>query len=175
MNLTHRQKRSLLFIFLTTLVVEQTSCRPPQARPSRTGGHQVDDSEPAETLAKLVEAHNKERKKQDLPPLSLNEKLKAVAQAHADDMAKQRKLDHKGSDGSTPFERMEKAGYRYQRAGENIAFGQRGLDELMKAWMNSEGHKQNILGKFTEIGIAYAVDEDGIPYWCVTFGTPPPQ
>ncbi len=171
---TRRQKRSLLFLLLTTLVVGQTGCRAPADQPSRTVSLRADDSEPAETLTKLVEAHNKEREKEDLPPLTINEKLKAVAQAHADDMAKHRKMDHKGSDGSTPFERMKKAGYAYQRAGENVAYGQRGLVELMKVWMNSEGHKKNILGKFTEIGTAYAVDEDGIPYWCVTFGTPPP-
>ncbi len=172
---TRRQKRSRLSAFLVTLVVGQIGCGAPEVRPSHTVSFRVDDSEPAETLAKLVEAHNKEREKEELAPLAPNEKLKAVAQAHADDMAKHRKMDHKGSDGSTPFERMKKAGYLFQNAGENIAFGQRGLGELMKIWMNSEGHKQNILGKFTEIGTAYAVDEDGTPYWCVTFGTPPPQ
>jgi len=138
---------------------------------------QVLGDEPAldDTLKKLIDAHNDEREKKDLPPLEENDALKKAAQAHADDMAKRRKMDHTGGDGSTPFKRIEKAGYRYQRAGENIAYGQRGLDELMDAWMTSPGHKRNILGKFKQIGVAYAIDEDGTPYWCVTFGTPLPQ
>src|SRR5437899_568998 len=70
------------------------------------------------------------------------------------------------------FPRMARAGYRYERAGENVARGQRTLDAVMTAWLTSPGHRRNLLGEYSEIGAAYATDEAGIPYWCVTFGTP---
>jgi uncharacterized protein YkwD len=67
---------------------------------------------------------------------------------------------------------MARAGYAYQRAGENVACGQRSVAEVMSGWMRSPGHRKNILGKYTEIGAACAIDTAGTPYWCVTFGTP---
>lgn len=161
----------MIFACATGLV----GCATVAPRPSGVAGVRDDDPDPAKTLANLVDAHNKEREKEDLPALEVNKTLKGIAQAHADDMAKHEKMDHKGSDGSTPFERMKKAGYRYENAGENVAYGQRGLDDLMKAWMTSKLHKKNILGKFTEIGAAYAISEGDTPYWCVTFGTPFPE
>ncbi len=120
----------------------------------------------------LIEAHNRARARAGLAPLALNERLVAAARGHADDMAAHRRMSHRGSDGSSPFRRMARAGYAYQSAGENVAYGQRSLDTLMSDWMHSPGHRRNILGKFSEIGAAYATDERGTPYWCVTFGTP---
>lgn len=172
MMLIHRRLVILIILALALVGCTRAVARPRTAAIATFRG---DEPDPAETLSKLVKAHNDERKEEKLPALEENELLKKAAQIHADDMAKTRKMDHTGSDGSTPFERMKKAGYRYQRAGENIAKGQRGLDELMKTWMSSEGHKKNILGKFRDIGAAYATDEDGTPYWCVTFGTPIPS
>ncbi len=165
-----------MFVTLATLALTLVGCAGSAPHPGAAAVTlRGDKPDPAETLEKLVEAHNKEREKEMLPPLEVSETLKKVAQSHADDMAKHGKIDHTGSDGSSPFQRMEKAGYQFRMAGENIAKGQRGLDELMNAWMTSEGHKKNILGKFKEIGAAYATDEDGTPYWCVTFGTPKSQ
>ena len=126
----------------------------------------------AERVAAVVEAHNRERKEAGLPPVKANAKLQAAAQAHARDMAEHEKMDHKGSDGSTPFRRIERQGYRYRRAGENIAYGQPDVEGVMKVWMNSPPHKKNILGGFSQIGVGYATAEDGTPYWCVTFGFP---
>jgi uncharacterized protein YkwD len=131
------------------------------------------DEDRKEIVEKLLEAHNKEREHEDLPPLELNKKLTDAAQKHADDMAEHQKMSHEGSNGMTPFRRMEKEGYKYRRAAENVARGQLTVEEVMKVWMESEGHKHNILGKFTEIGVGRATDADGVSYWCVTFGTPP--
>ncbi len=137
-----------------------------------------DDNKKSEALeeivTKLVEAHNKERANEDLPPLELNKKLTAAAQKHAEDMAEHQKMSHEGSNGSTPFKRMEKEGYKYMRAGENVAWGQRSVKQVTKVWMESETHRHNILDRYTEIGVGYATDTDGVPYWCVTFGTPLP-
>ena len=126
----------------------------------------------AERVAAVVEAHNRERKEAGLPPMKASARLQAAAQGHARDMAEHEKMNHKGSDGSTPFRRMERQGYSYRRAGENIAYGQRDAEGVMKVWMNSPPHKKNILGGFSQIGVGYATAEDGTPYWCVTFGFP---
>ena len=123
-------------------------------------------------VLRVFQEHNQIRLEKGLSSLTLNAKLQKTAQAQADDQAKQRKMSHDGSDGSTPFERMERAGYTYNRAAENVAFGQYTVDELMEGWMNSPPHRKNILGGFTQVGVACAVAENGIPYWCVTFGLP---
>jgi uncharacterized protein YkwD len=81
-------------------------------------------------------------------------------------------MSHTGSDDSKPVDRVKDAGYRYRRAGENIAFGRVTTSELMRGWMNSDVHKRNILGNFSQIGVAAAIAEDGTTYWCVTFGLP---
>lgn len=150
-------------------------CAAPPPR-SRVGGEvrveNPDAADSAEMLDALVAAHNRVRESAGLAPLAVSDRLAATAQGHADDMAGRRRMSHRGGDGSSPFRRMEAAGYRYQRAGENVAQGQRSVADVMASWMASPGHKRNILGKFTEIGAGRATDENGTPYWCVTFGAP---
>jgi uncharacterized protein YkwD len=87
-------------------------------------------------------------------------------------MAEHDKLSHEGSDGSKFNERIERQGYQSRRLGENVAAGQKTVDEVMREWMNSPHHRDNILGNFTEIGVAYATSDDGTRYWCTTFGLP---
>jgi len=137
--------------------------RPADARTVRTSGGGV---------AGLVEAHNRERARRRLPPLVPGDALNAAARDHAADWAARRRMSHRGGDGSSPFRRIERAGYSYARAGENVAAGQRTTGEVMADWMRSPGHRRNVLGNFSEIGAAYATDRNGTPYWCVTFGTP---
>jgi uncharacterized protein YkwD len=98
--------------------------------------------------------------------------LTAAAQRHAKDMAAHEKMVHKGSDGSSPIVRIKAEGYLYRRAGENIAAGRFNTERLMKGWVDSPHHKQNILGSFSQIGVACATGESGKRYWCVTFGLP---
>ena len=126
-------------------------------------------------LAELVEAHNKERAKEGLPPLKSDPKLTQAALVHARDMAEHGKMAHEGSDGSTPAQRAERLGYRYVKTGENVAYGQETVDSVMRSWMNSPHHKENILGEYSEIGAARVLDEKGRPYWSVSFGTPIPR
>jgi uncharacterized protein YkwD len=123
-------------------------------------------------LRELVAAHNKEREAEKRAPLTANVKLSAAALAHARDMAEHDKLSHEGSDGSKFNERIERQGYQGRRLGENVAEGQKTVEEVMREWMNSEHHRDNILGNFSEIGVAYASSEDGKRYWCTTFGLP---
>jgi uncharacterized protein YkwD len=131
--------------------------------------------EPAEdserVLRELLEAHNAERAKAKLPPLTANPKLAAAALAHATDMAATSTLSHEGTDGSTPVVRIERERYRYRSAGENVARGQRGVAAVMTTWMESPEHKKNILGDFQEMGAAVVSDKTGARFWCVDFGT----
>lgn len=127
---------------------------------------------PDETLNGLIDAHNRERAKRGLPELRPNSRLEAAASRHAADMASRRRMTHTGGDRSSPFQRMQAEGYPYRRAAENIAAGSFSLESLMTAWMNSPGHRRNILGPYTEVGAAFANGEGGTAYWCVTFGDP---
>ena len=131
-----------------------------------------DDEPPDATARDLLAAHNREREAEKLPPLTLDPKLTEAARLHAEDMAGRREMTHEGADGSKPFERVKRAGYRFVKTGENVARGQRAVAEAMKSWMESEGHRKNILGDFAQMGGARVEDEDGEPYWCVVFGTP---
>jgi uncharacterized protein YkwD len=123
----------------------------------------------------LLVAHNRERKQEKLGPLKLSPKLCEATAIHARDMAKHQKLDHTGSDGSTVADRVKRVGYIYVRVGENIARGQRTVDQVMDTWMKSPGHRANILADYTEMGAARIEDEEGRNYWCVNFGIPMPR
>ncbi|MFI7586777.1 CAP domain-containing protein [Spongisporangium articulatum] len=123
--------------------------------------------------AQVVSLTNKERAKAGCGALSTNAKLTSVAQAHSVDMAKNNYFDHNSQNGDTPFDRMKAAGYSYRTAAENIAKGQRTAADVMDAWMNSEGHRANILNcGLTQIGVGYTKDAGGTPYWTQDFGTP---
>lgn len=128
--------------------------------------------EMTKTEKRLLELTNLERKKEDLPPLSAAPLLFKSAREHSANMAKQGKMEH-NLDGKTPFQRIKGAGYQYYMAGENIAFGPLDLNLVMNGWMNSEGHRKNILHKaFTEIGLGIVRGSDGAYYYTQVFGTP---
>jgi uncharacterized protein YkwD len=127
------------------------------------------------TAAALLKAHNQEREKQGLKSLKLARKLVVAAEAHARDLAEHHHLDHKGTDGSTVVERVKRQGYTYVRVGENIADGQVSVDKVMKVWMESQGHRDNVLGDYSEMGGASAVDDRGRRYWCVVFAASMPR
>lgn len=116
---------------------------------------------------KVVELTNAEREKQGLKPLQADEKLSQVARAKSEDMQKNNYFDHQSPTYGSPFDMMKKFGVTYQSAGENIAMGQQTPEEVVKAWMNSEGHRKNILNPdFTNIGVGYAKDGN---YWTQEF------
>ena len=110
------------------------------------------------------------------PPLSWNLQLGEAALSHSRDMASRRYFAHKAKDGSMPADRATRAGYSWQRVGENIAFGQSTPDEAMAGWLDSPGHCANIMNPgFTEMGAAYGVAAEkrsGIVYWTQVFGRP---
>lgn len=110
------------------------------------------------------------------PPVSWNPQLGEAALAHSRDMAARRYFSHRAKDGSLPADRATRAGYAWQRVGENIAFGQSTPDEAVAGWLDSPGHCANIMNPgFTEMGAAYGVaaeQRSGIVYWTQVFGRP---
>ena len=123
----------------------------------------------------VVTLTNAERAKAGCGPLSVDSTLTAVAQAHSQDMATHNYFDHNSQDGRSPFDRMTAAGYSFATAAENIAAGQRTPQDVMTSWMNSPGHKANILNcALRQIGVGYATSsasQYGV-YWTQDFGTP---
>ncbi|KAI8057778.1 CAP domain-containing protein [Syncephalis plumigaleata] len=113
---------------------------------------------------------NKERVNRGLPPLGPNAALDRAAQRHSDDQAKFKFMEHDGTDGSNPGTRIEEAGYKWEAYRENIAFGQKDEHEVMEEWMNSSGHRKNILyAKVIHLGSAVAYNGD-VPYYTQNFG-----
>jgi uncharacterized protein YkwD len=116
---------------------------------------------------------NSERAKAGCKALSMNSKLTKAAQSHSADMAANNYFSHDSQDGRSPFDRMKDVGYSFSAAAENIAMGQRTPADVMTAWMNSPGHKANILNcTYTQIGVGYALSKSGSPYWTQDFGKP---
>ena len=144
---------------------------------SQTGGARVTkDAKPSDPIAvALLAGHNRERERAGKGLLKLSEKLSQAAAVHAKDMAEHETLDHTGSDKSTVSDRAKRTGYPYILVGENIAEGQKTVEEVMETWMESPSHRENIMADFKEMGAARAKDRIGVSYWCVTFGTPIPQ
>lgn len=104
----------------------------------------------------VVTLVNQERAKAGLQPLASDSALTGMALDKAKDMYNSHYFDHTSPNYGSPFDMMNTYGIRYTYAGENIAMGQRTPQEVMTAWMNSAGHRQNILSpNYTKIGVAY--------------------
>jgi uncharacterized protein YkwD len=110
-----------------------------------------------------------------VPRLTLSPILAEVASSHARDMAQHGTLDHRGSDGSTPDQRVSRAGYVWQAVGENVASGQPDADAAVTSWLDSPEHCMNIMSReFTQTGIAFALAPSQNPsvYWVQVFAAP---
>jgi len=115
----------------------------------------------------VVELTNQERAKNGLAPLKENAELNYAADEYAELMSDRGVLSHTGPDGSQPWDRAKAVGYEAQTMGENIAAGQKTPEQVVAAWMNSPGHRANILNpKYTEIGVGF--DDN---YWVQKFGS----
>ncbi|KKT79162.1 MAG: SCP-like protein extracellular [Candidatus Giovannonibacteria bacterium GW2011_GWB1_45_9b] len=107
--------------------------------------------------AVLVDETNTRRAEQDLAPLKTNHLLENAAKMKADDMATKGYFSHATPDGKTPWYFLDKAGYVFSAAGENLAVNFFDSKDVAEAWMNSAGHRANMLNSnYTEIGIATA-------------------
>lgn len=121
-------------------------------------------------IARAVELANDARADAGCDPLHSDSRLDAAALAHSEDMIARDYFSHTTPDGVSPWDRAKAAGYTVP-TGENIALGQPDADAVMAAWMESEGHRANILNCASNaIGMGLALDSSGTPYWTQMFG-----
>lgn len=162
----------------------QRSPNEPAAAPTRTPS--PTPSAPTAFEQQVFDMVNQERANAACGPLSINAKLTATARGHSEDMALNDYFSHTGLDGSSVSERAA-AGYHFSWIGENIAAGQSSPESVMAGWMQSPGHRANILRcEYREIGVGYyyqADDQANVRldngsvsgpfrhYWTQVFGT----
>lgn len=116
---------------------------------------------PSEELKKsfelqVIDLTNSVRYQRNLKALKYSKKATISSIKHSQDMMKKKYFDHTNKENKSPFDRMKKEGIVYMSAGENIAAGQTSAIYAHEAWMNSEGHRKNILGNYKNIGVGVA-------------------
>ncbi|CAM5267850.1 hypothetical protein GCM10010329_02390 [Streptomyces spiroverticillatus] len=137
----------------------------PPPKPPRTT-NPAPPAPPAGPAQEVVRLLNEERAKAGCSALTTNSLLRTAAQRHSADMVARGFFDHTNPDGDGPGERVTAAGYKWSTYGENIAAGQQTPAAVMEAWMNSSGHRANILNcSFKEVGIGLANN-----HWTQVFG-----
>ena len=115
----------------------------------------------------VVKLTNAERTKAGLKALQTDDKLMAAAREKSQDMQSKKYFSHTSPTFGSPFDRMKALGITYKSAGENIAQGQRSPQEVVQAWMDSPGHRANILNaNYTHIGVGYVKSGN---YWTQQF------
>ena len=186
-------KNKLTIIFSTTIlaIISEISLAAPDIANANTNTNKIARSKsvelaPEKTLlaqgrcqinsfeTQVFQLTNQVRQRYRLRPLRWNCRLIAAAQNHSRDMARTKRLSHRGSDGSTMAIRARRVGYRYSYLAENVAAGQRSPQSVVDSWMKSSGHRKNILNpNVTEIGVGYSsVSRDRYgTYWTQVFGS----
>lgn len=130
-------------------------------------GTTTDKADVSEYEQEVVDLVNEIRKEYGLSELTLNTELSAVARAKSQDMKDNQYFDHTSPTYGSPFDMMKTFGISYRTAGENIAMGYRTPEAVVDGWMNSEGHRANILNaSFKEIGVGYVSSGN---YWTQMF------
>ncbi len=132
----------------------------------------------SEFAQKVLYLTNEFRADHGLSPLIMNEVLTITAQKYSQLMAEEDFFSHIGEDGSAPWDRAAAEGYTARAMGENIAAGQHTPEEVVRGWINSASHRQNLLNpSYTELGVGYFVLEDDTGqvnyghYWTQLFGS----
>ena len=121
-----------------------------------------------------IDLTNEYRQENGCPELTMVPELVAAARSHSADMAENNYFSHNSEDGRLPWDRMREAGYTdFLSAGENIAAGYTTPEKVIEAWINSPGHRENMLNcNYNEIGIGYVNVENSTfrHYWTQDFG-----
>lgn len=118
---------------------------------------------------------NQYRHESGLKPLQLNAALTDAAKEHSRDLAKWDRISHYGSDGSNPWDRVKRTGYKPRLAAENVGTGQVSFSEVLRGWKESPGHNKNLLlGDAREMGLALVQDPktEFKSFWTLVIGTP---
>ncbi|MEL4105387.1 SafA/ExsA family spore coat assembly protein [Oscillospiraceae bacterium WX1] len=118
----------------------------------------------------VIDLVNRNRVSAGLAPLAANWELSRVARYKSQDMINKGYFGHTSPTYGSPFKMMEEFGIHFTAAGENIAYGQRSPQEVMNAWMNSPGHRANIMSPiYNQIGVGVAKASNGTFYWTQEF------
>lgn len=127
----------------------------------------------ADTLEnQVVDLVNRERLSRGLRPLALNWEVARVARYKSEDMDRNNYFSHQSPIYGSPFDMLRSFGIRFSAAAENIARGQTTAQAVVNSWMNSTGHRENILSSaYTEIGVGYS-NMRGTPFWTQMFIRP---
>ncbi|MEP3637581.1 MAG: CAP domain-containing protein [Paracoccaceae bacterium] len=117
----------------------------------------------------VLSAINAERSERGLVALTWDAELEQAAARHALDLHRTGRFSHDGSDGSNVLDRVSRTGFRACFAAENIAKGQRSLPEVMNSWMQSKGHRRNILSRRAK-SVAVVLGKDNL--WVMVLAAP---
>jgi len=135
--------------------------------------NQCDPDDPPSQREQVVQITNQRRADNGLEPLRADSRLNLAAQRHSADQARLDRMSHVGSDGSTFVVRISRTGYPFSTGGENVAAGYPNAKQVMRGWMNSAGHRANILNRdVTEIGVGAVRSSDGTLYWTMVLARP---
>lgn len=129
-------------------------------------------------ISEVLRLTNEFRAQNSLPALKSNAELQATAQGHSQDMAVADYFSHTGKDGSAPWDRAKRVGYAANSMGENIAAGQTTAQSVVQGWIDSPGHRANLINRsYTELGVGYFLLENDTGsvnynhYWTQVFGS----
>lgn len=116
---------------------------------------------------------NNARAAKGLAPLTIDSRMTTAAEAHSIEQAQRQKMTHTGRNGSNAGQRLTVLGYSWSTWGENVAAGQADCASVMSAWMNSSGHRANILNPaFVNIGMGAVKGPNGVIYWTMDLAKP---
>lgn len=151
----------------------ETAQEPNKAQPEPNADQTQEEAQPSEAsgfVKQVIDLTNQERKKNGLGELKTDGELSNVAEMKSEDMKDKDYFSHTSPTYGSPFEMMQNFGVQYSSAAENIAVGQKTPESVVNAWMNSPGHRKNILnGQLTHIGVGIAKDDSQGMYWTQMF------
>lgn len=150
------------------VTIPQTTTKVPQTTKVPETTTKLESSQNLSYARQVVELVNQERAKAGLNPVTVDTKIEAAALIRAKEIEKS--FSHTRPNGSSFSTVLTENSISFRGSGENIAWGQRSPQEVMNGWMNSSGHRANILNsKYTKIGVGYYVGTNGRTYWAQLF------
>lgn len=168
----------LVFVFFSCRGTEGEKMTEMSGKAGGNGLQRQIIEEKADNLKlRLLQQINRERSARHLRPLAEDSRLSKAAKGHSLDMARNNFFRHQGSDGSTPDKRVRRQGYNWSFVAENLSCGIIDVKKVTRKWMESPGHKKNMLRPLAEhIGIGLVIDEKRkcSPYWTTIFASGDP-
>lgn len=140
----------------------------PESPDTETPDDNISESEVHPYVTQILNLVNEERAKAGLSALTLDMNITAAANVRAKEI--KQSFSHTRPNGGSFSTALTEQGVTYRGSGENIAWGQKSPEQVMNGWMNSDGHRANILNKnYRNLGVGYYQDENGVNYWVQLF------